>query len=130
MTRTKRACVLICAVCCVYPLLAQYTTASLGGSVVDESGAIAPDSKLTVRNTETGFSETTLSDAAGAFLFSRLPIGRYTLRVEKQGFPTYEQAGITLAVNQDASLRVILKLGPLTERVTVEANAELVVTRT
>lgn len=120
----------VCVLCCTFPLFAQYTTASLGGSVSDESGAMVPDARLTARNADTGFTETTSSDATGAFLFSRLPIGRYTLRVEKGGFPTYEQAGITLAVNQDASLRVVLKLGPLTERVTVESNAELVVTRT
>jgi hypothetical protein len=129
MTLIKVVCLLTCASCFVLPLAAQYTTASLGGSVADESGALVPDAKLTVRNADTGFSETTSSDAAGAFLFARLPIGRYTLQVEKQGFPTYEQAGITLAVNQEASLRVLLKLGQLTERVTVEANADLVVTR-
>src|SRR5438128_2246965 len=115
MTLRKVVYLLFCTLCCVLPLLAQYTTASLGGNVVDESGAMVPDAKLTVRNANTGFSETTSSDATGAFLFSRLPIGRYTLRVEKQGFPTYEQAGITLAVNQDASLRVVLKVGQLTE---------------
>src|SRR5438309_11904505 len=111
---------------CSVPLLAQYTTASLGGTVSDESGALVPGAKVTVRSVETGFEQDTSSDATGAFLFSRLPIGRYELQVEKSGFPTYVQAGITLAVNQDASVRVILKVGALAERVTVEANAELV----
>src|SRR5215469_15677051 len=100
-------------------LLAQYTTASLGGSVSDESGALVPGAKVTVKNLETGFEQNTSSDATGAFLFSRLPIGRYELQVEKSGFPTYVQAGITLAVNQDATVRVALKVGALAERVTV-----------
>ena len=111
-------------------LFAQYTTASLGGSVSDQSGAVVPAARLTVTNVDTGFKQTTDTDASGAFLFARLPIGPYDSAWRRKAFPTYEQAGITLAVNQDASLRVILKLGPLTERVTVEANAELVVTRT
>jgi len=130
MKPTRALAVIACILCCSLPLLAQYTTASLGGSVSDESGALVPDARLAVRNVDTGFAQTTSSDASGAFLFSRLPVGRYELRVEKEGFSTYVQAGITLAVNQDASQRVTLKLGQLSERVTVEANTELVVTRT
>src|SRR5215471_18322998 len=116
---------IVCILCCSLPLLAQYTTASLGGSVSDESGALVPAARVTVRNVDTGFKQTTSSDASGAFLFSRLPVGRYELQVEKEGFSSYLQAGITLAVNQDASVRVALKLGQLAEHVTVEANAEL-----
>src|SRR5262249_51621692 len=130
MRRTNVWFMVVWILCCVLIVYAQYTTASLSGSVSDESGALVPDAKLTARNADTGFTETTTSDAGGAFLFARLPIGKYTLRVEKQGFPDYEQAGITLAVNQEATLRVVLKLGKVTERVTVEANAELVATRT
>ena len=110
MTPRNLLCLVVCSLCFTVPVFAQYTTASLG-SVTDESGALVPSARLTARNADTGFTETTTSDTAGTFLFSRLPIGRYTLRVEKEGFPIYEQAGITLAVNQDASLRVILKLG-------------------
>src|SRR3954452_3547274 len=115
--------------CCSAPLFAQYTTASLGGGVSDQSGAVVPDARLTATNAETGFTQTTTSDVTGAFLFARLPIGRYEMRVEKEGFPPYVQTGITLAVNQDATVRVRLKVGALTERVTVEADAELVITR-
>jgi len=124
------AAAVICAVLCGFPLLGQYTTASLGGTLVDESGAAVPDARVTVRNLDTGFAQATTSDATGAFLFSRLPIGRYELRVEKEGFSTYMQSGITLAVNQDASQRITLKVGQVTERITVEGNTELVVTRT
>ena len=130
MIPTRALVLLACLLFCSVPVLAQYTTASLGGSVTDESGALVPDARVTVRNVDTGFTQNTSSDTTGAFLFARLPIGRYELRVEKEGFPTYVQAGITLAVNQDATVNVPLKVGALSERVTVEANAELVVTRT
>ena len=77
--------ILICAV----PLSAQFTTASLGGEVRDVSGSTVPEAKVTVRNVDTGFTQTVSSDAAGAFLFSRLPVGSYELRVEKAGFTGY-----------------------------------------
>src|SRR5512136_662491 len=117
-----------CILCFSFPLIAQYTTASLGGSVSDESGAVVPDARVTIRNVDTGFTQNAMSDGTGAFLFSRLPVGRYELKVEKEGFSSYVQAGITLAVNQDANQRVILKVGQIAEQVTVESNTELVVT--
>ena len=51
--------------CCV-PLFAQYTTADLGGIVVDSSGAAVPDAKVTVRSIDTGFTQDTTSSASGA----------------------------------------------------------------
>src|SRR2546426_990862 len=57
------------------PLAAQYTTANLGGSVADVTGATVPDARVSVRNTETGFTQTTVSGASGAFVFPRLPVG-------------------------------------------------------
>jgi hypothetical protein len=112
------------------PLSSQYTTASLAGTVMDRTGAAVPEAKVTIRNVDTGFVQTTSSDATGTYLFSRLPIGNYELRVEKEGFSAYLQAGITLTVNQAANQPVTLQVGQVTERVTVEANAELVTTRT
>lgn len=112
------------------PLGAQYTTASLGGTVRDATGSMVPEATVTVRNVETGFTQTVSSDATGAFLFSRLPVGNYELRVEKPGFTTYVQAGIRLTVDRVATQTVTLQVGQVTEQVTVQAEAELITTRT
>jgi hypothetical protein len=109
---------------------AQFTTASLGGTVLDSTGAALPDSLVTIRNVATEFSQNMRSDATGSFLFARLPVGSYELRIEKAGFSTYVQSGIELTVNQVANQMVTLQVGQLSERVTIEANAELVATRT
>jgi hypothetical protein len=112
------------------PLNSQSTTASLGGTALDGSGAAIPGARVTVRNVDTGLTQSASTDVSGAFLFPRLPIGNYELRVEKEGFATYLRSGITLTVDQAANLAVAMQLGQLSERVTVEANAELVDTRT
>ncbi len=112
------------------PLSAQYTTGSLGGTVVDVSGAVIADAKVTARNIETGFTQTVASGATGAFLVPRLPVGGYELRVEKEGFASYVQSGITLAVDKAASVTVTLQVGQLSSQVTVSSESELVVTRT
>ncbi|MBZ5603955.1 MAG: TonB-dependent receptor [Acidobacteriia bacterium] len=108
---------------------AQYTTASLGGNVMDTTGARIAGARLSVKNTDTGFALSTDAGEDGAFLFPRLPIGNYELTADKSGFSTYVQKGIQLTVNQIADLNVVLKVGQVTETTTVEANADLVDTR-
>ena len=108
---------------------AQYTTASLGGTVVDASGSPVPAANISIRNIDTGFSTGNSSGEDGTFLFPRLPIGVYELTADKSGFATYLQKGITLAVNQLANQIITLRIGQVSEKVTVEANADLVDTR-
>jgi hypothetical protein len=120
---------LLCALFCVH-MFAQYTTADLGGTVADSTGSAVPGAKVTVRNTETGFSQNTTTAATGAFLFPRLRVGAYELRVEKEGFSTYVQSGITLVVDQAANVSVALQVGQVSNQVTVTSETELVTSRT
>ncbi|MBI4873726.1 MAG: TonB-dependent receptor [Acidobacteria bacterium] len=123
---------LLCALCALVglPACAQFTTASLGGTVLDSSGAALPDTRVSVRNVDTGFTQTVAADPSGAFLFSRLPVGNYELRAERAGFNTYVQKGLALTVDRAATQTITLEVGQLTQQVTVEADAELVATRT
>jgi hypothetical protein len=110
---------------------AQFTTASLAGTVLDSSGAGVPDAAVNVVNVGTGFTQDATTSSSGAFLFSRLPIGTYLLRIEKQGFSAYVQDQLVLNVNQSLNLPPItLQIGQVTDEVTVTAAAELVATRT
>ena len=113
-----------------FPAMSQYTTASLAGTVRDSAGALVPEASVTVRNLDTGFVQNAVSDSSGGFLFSRLPVGSYELRVEKPGFSAYVQSGIQLSVDRVASQTVTLQVGAVSEQVTVQAEAELVTTRT
>ena len=112
------------------PLFAQYTTGSLGGTVEDPAGAVVPDATVTAQNEGTGLSRTVTSQASGEFLFPALPIGNYKLTVTKAGFSTYVQTGIVLTVNQAATQTVRLKVGAVSQEVTVSANAAVLTTRT
>jgi hypothetical protein len=93
------------------PLLAQFTTASLGGTISDPSGASVPEAIVTVRNVDTGFTQEVRSTDAGSFLFSRLPVGTYEMRVERTGFNAYARSGIRLTVDQMATQNVTLSVG-------------------
>ena len=79
---------------------------------------------------DTGYAQETQSGETGAFLFSRLPIGTYEIRVQKTGFNVYAASGISLAVDQMATQNVVLSVGQVSEQVTVQADLELIATRT
>jgi hypothetical protein len=112
----------------VAQLSAQFTTASLSGSVTDTSGASVPGAAITVVNLDTGFKQTATSGPTGEYLFPRLPVGKYKLTVEKSGFATYVQSGLQLEVSQAATQVVTLSVGAVSQQVAVTADASLVTT--
>ncbi len=110
-------------------LAAQFTTASLSGNVVDQSGAAIPDARVTVQNVDTGFTQTVNTGPAGDYLFPRLSVGKYKLTVEKQGLETYVQSGIELTVSQTATQKVVMTVGAVSQQVTVTGDTSLVTTQ-
>jgi len=106
-------------------LLAQYTTATLGGIITDSSGQTVPGARVTIENTGTGLVRAYTTGEDGAYLFPALPVGTYHLQVEKEGFSRYSHQGITLNVNETATEPVSLNVGPITQQVNVSANAEM-----
>jgi hypothetical protein len=110
-------------------LVAQYTTATLIGTVSDPSGATVAEAKVSVQNLETGLKREAQTGANGVVTFTALPVGKYQLTVEKAGFARYLQSGITLTLDQTANVPVQLKVGDISQQVTVSADAELVTTQ-
>jgi len=104
---------------------AQAFTASLSGSVVDNSGAAVPGATVTLTNPDKRFSQTFTTGADGRYTFTLLPPGNYVLKIEKADFRPYEQSGITLAVGQPATQDVTLQLGTFRQQVTVTAAAPM-----
>src|ERR1022692_877926 len=76
------------------PAHADNLYASIRGTVVDPSGAVVPDAKLTATNVATGLSYTEISGKDGLFSFIQLPIGDYKVRVEKSGFKSFSEGHI------------------------------------
>jgi hypothetical protein len=122
--------ILVLGVQLITPAAAQYTTASLGGTVQDPAGAVIPGAAVTVENEDTGLSRSATSQPDGTFLIPALPVGPYKLTVTARGFATYVQTGIVLSVNEAATQTVSLRVGSVTESVTVSANAAVLTTRT
>ena len=110
------------------PMLAQYTTARLTGTVQDKGGAAIPGATVTIEQRGTGYMETVKSRATGEYQFPSLPVGTYRLTVEAAGFSTYVQDGMILSVGQAASQPVTLGVGAVTQQVTVQGSVNQVTT--
>ena len=107
-------------------VVGQQITGSIRGTVSDPSGAIVQAANVTAKQIETGLTRVAITDRQGEYLLVELPIGHYQLEVQAKGFQTYLQQGISLDVNQTASVGIHLKLGSETQQVEVNANAALV----
>ncbi|HEX9365650.1 MAG TPA: carboxypeptidase regulatory-like domain-containing protein [Vicinamibacterales bacterium] len=105
------------------PVAAQRTTANLRGTVTDASKAIVPGATVTVTNQDTGLSRTMPSNEAGVYSFSDLPIGRYAVKVELQGFKTATRTDVMLRVAEDREVDVELAPGALSETISVKAES-------
>jgi hypothetical protein len=102
---------------------AQTGTASLIGEVSDAQKSVLPGATVTLTNTQTNISQTSVTDDRGAFRFSNVPPGRYELKIELSGFKTSVITDIQLQVDSTARENAVLELGGVSETVQVTSEA-------
>jgi hypothetical protein len=105
-----------------HDLAAQQATALLTGTIKDASGAVVPGAKVTLKNSATNVTRVANSNKDGDYVFTSIPIGPYELEVERQGFNKSVRKGITLEINQNARLDVVLQVGAASQVVEVSAD--------
>src|ERR1051325_11088968 len=108
---------------------AQETRGNINGVVQDKDGVI-PAAVVRITNSDTGQTQQILTNNKGYFEAVLLNPGTYQVRVELQGYKTYNQSGISLAVGQTISMPITLEVGQLTEQVNVVAEAPILDTST
>ncbi len=97
----------------------QMTTGVIQGTILDESGAVIPDTVVEVTNLDTNFSRTMTTGTDGRFVFLQLPTGRYKLTATKQGFATLVNQDLVLTVGQTMQLPLTMKVSAIAQQVTV-----------
>src|SRR5262245_29064868 len=105
------------------------STAQINGVVRDQTGAILPGAEISVTQTDTGLSRSTLTNETGTYVLTNLPTGPYRLEVSLPGFRTYVQSGIVLQVNSNPVVNVVLEVGQVAETIEVQSDATMVETR-
>ncbi len=96
-------------------------TASIQGTVTDQTGASVAGATVTLTQTATGTSRATTTDGSGVYALPNVPVGPYSLNVGASGFQTYTQTGV-LEVGNNISVDPHLKVGSASEHVEVQAS--------
>src|SRR5579875_530428 len=107
---------------------AQITYGSLVGNVRDASGAPMPGVSITVTNERTGEQVKQLTNSVGAYAFTTLFPGEYSIHAEISGFRPVDIRGVTLQVNQTARYDLTMQVGPVIQLVEVAASAPVLQT--
>lgn len=123
----KRSAVLIAtAILILWALLAPklqaQTSGTIYGRVTDQTGAAIGGAAVTATHLETGLKRTATTDQEGLYRFTLLPVGKYSVLVEAQGFKPRRETGLELQVQANLRIDVTLELGEITEQVMVTAE--------
>lgn len=102
------------------------TTGAIQGAVVDPSGAVVTDATVVAKHSGSGAIRASRTDANGQFYLTGLPIGEYTLRVDKNEFTQQEVQPFLVSVGQVVVLRLALQLADVAGRVDVTERADAV----
>jgi len=98
---------------------AQSATATLSGTVTDEQGAVVSGASVKLTDNARAFERAATTSGDGAFIFTQVAPGNYTVKVSQSGFAETQLPNVILNVNDQSSLRVQLKVATASATVTV-----------
>ena len=102
------------------------TTGAINGVVTDSTKAVVPDVTVTLSGPSLMTARTGVTDDAGAYRFSAVPLGDHTLTFQLSGFRTIVREGIHVGLGFTATVSVELRPGPVDDSVTVSGAAPVV----
>ena len=118
---------LLAALCAAWlmtcALWAQSERGTITGTIQDASGAVVPGAKVTLTNTQTGVVFAIPSNTEGEYTVPQLPVGIYTVKVEKEGFRPATISGIVLNASMTVRADGKLEVGAAATAVEVSASA-------
>jgi hypothetical protein len=104
----------------------QMETATLSGTVMDQTGAAVPDAQVEITNSDTSAGFTTTTNKAGLYVFPTLKPGRYRIVVMKAGFKQVSLTDVILNVQDVVSHNFSLQVGAVSESISISADAPLI----
>ncbi len=108
----------------------QVTSSTVLGTVQDQSAAPIASANVTATNLRTGLSRSVVSDEDGDYIINLLPVGDYSIRVERSGFKIGERSPVVLQINGKARVDFVLQVGNVNEKVVVSSSQPVLDTDT
>jgi hypothetical protein len=115
--------VLLLVVFAGFSVSGQTNFGRISGTVTDSSGAVVPNAAVTVTNAATNAVRATTTDEGGFYTVTNLPVGTYTVTVERSGFKKANQTDNALTADQRLTVNVGLEAGAVSETVDVSTVA-------
>ena len=112
--------------CAASVAFAQAGRGSISGLVSDPSGAVVNGAKVTALNHATGVELHTVTSDAGLYSFVSLSPGLYVVTASQKGFEGVAQDNVLVTVDQVTTANIALRVGSVTETVTVTETSALV----
>src|SRR5262245_50354321 len=110
------------------PARAQFDTASVVGTVRDQSGAAIPGAKVTLTNTATSVSVTQTTRTDGNYEFVTVKPGIYVVTAEMTGFSMALTENVQVQVGGRMRVDLQLAVGQISEQIQVTAASPLIET--
>lgn len=105
-------------------------SASLSGTVTDQTGALVPNAAVSALNVQTGVRTKTTANETGSYHFVSLQAGTYTVSCSMNGFKTFVASEVVLHAGGGTSLPIALQVGEAAQTVTVSGSSAMVDTET
>jgi hypothetical protein len=106
----------------------QVTGGTISGTVTDSTGKVVPNVHIAITNLATGIGREVTTNDEGFYSAPNLLPGTYEVKFSAQGFKTEANKGITLTVAASVSLDQTLRVGSVSETVSVQSEVPAVQT--
>lgn len=103
----------------------QATDGVIEGVVLDPTGAVVVGATVRVTNLDTGYGRTFVTNERGFYRVPLLPLGRYEVVIEAQGFKRAVRSGVVLVAGRTAVVDFTLEPGQIEQSITVTADVPI-----
>ena len=104
----------------------QSINGTIRGRVSDPAGSGVPGAQIAVHNDSTGFERSQTTNDEGYYVLPNLPLGSYTVNIQKQGFETQRRPGVTLNAGSEVTIDAQLVVGQVSTTIEVGGGAPVV----
>jgi hypothetical protein len=108
-----------------FALVSSWSQTQLGtvfGTIADPTGAVVAGAQVTISSVSTGSKRDALTDTKGQYYVVGLPTGKYTVRIDKEGFQTEIREGIAISPAAAIAINLTLQVGTVPQQVTASAD--------